>query len=418
VVPPELYLRRTRDGQVLEIYTRVLAEGGMVRTYTDVTSYVRAEEALRDERQRLQWVLEATRPGIWETNVETGAMVVNDRWAEMLGYTLAELQPTTFETWRRLVHPQDLERAERVLHQHWRSELPFYECDLRMRHKNGHWVWINDRGRVHRRSASGEALYMSGTHLDIHERVAAQEQVRTLNASLERRVAERTAELERSMKDMEAISYSIAHDLRAPLRSVNGFAALVAEMDGDRLSPEGLQMFGRITHSSRNMGQMISDMLELLRVVRVEIDAVRVDMDALARSVTEALAPAVPHARVRSQPLPAVLGDAALLRQVLVNLMDNALKYSRHRAEPSIELGFDAERSAYFLRDNGMGFNMAHADKLFGLFQRLHTGTDAPGGTGVGLAIVARSVERHGGRIWAESTQGQGATFWWTLPLA
>ena len=113
-----------------------------------------------------------------------------------------------------------------------------------------------------------------------------------------------------------------------------------------------------------------------------------------------------------------MLGDAALLRQVLVNLMDNALKYSRHRAEPLIEMGFDRERSAYYLRDNGMGFNMAHANKLFGLFQRLHTGADAPGGTGVGLAIVARSVERHGGRIWAESTPGEGATFWWTLPLA
>ena len=418
VVPPEIYLRRTRDDRVLEIYTRVLAEGGMVRTYTDVTSYVQAEEALRDERQRLQWVLEATRPGIWETNVQTGAMEINDRWAEMLGYTVAELLPTTFDTWRRLVHPQDLERAERVLHRHWGDEQPYYECDIRMRHKNGQWIWINDRGRVHRRGTNGEVLYMSGTHLDINERVAAQEQVRALNASLERRVAERTAELERSMKDMEAISYSIAHDLRAPLRSVNGFAALVAEMDGDRLSPEGRQMFERITHSSRNMGQMISDMLELLRVVRVEIDAVPVDMNALARSVTEALAPAVPHAQIRALPLPAVLGDAALLRQVLVNLVDNALKYSRHRADPCLELGFDAGRSAFYLRDNGMGFNMAHANKLFGLFQRLHTGADAPGGTGVGLAIVARSLERHGGRIWAESTTGQGATFWWTLPLA
>ncbi|MBT9551649.1 MAG: PAS domain-containing protein [Hydrogenophaga sp.] len=418
LMPPETYLRRTRQGAVLEICSRALPGGGMVRTYTDVTSYVQAEEALRDERQRLQWVLEATRPGIWETNVETGAMEINDRWAEMLGYTVAELQPTTFDTWRRLVHPQDLERAERVLHRHWGDEQPYYECDLRMRHKDGHWVWINDRGRVHRRGASGEVLYMSGTHLDINERVAAQEQVRALNASLERRVAERTDELERSMKDMEAISYSIAHDLRAPLRSVNGFAALVAEMDGDRLSPEGRQMFERITHSSRNMGQMISDMLELLRVVRVEIDAVPVDMNALARSVTEALAPAVPHAQIQALSLPAVLGDAALLRQVLVNLVDNALKYSRHRAEPLLELGFDAGRSAFYLRDNGMGFNMAHANKLFGLFQRLHTGADAPVGTGVGLAIVARSLERHGGRIWAESIPGQGATFWWTLPLA
>jgi PAS domain S-box-containing protein len=412
--PPERYLRRTRDGRVLDIYTRVLPEGGMVRTYTDVTSYVQAEEALRDERQRLAWVLEATRPGIWETNVETGEMLINDRWAEMLGYTVAELQPTTFETWRHLVHPQDLERAERVLQWHWGGELPYYECDIRMRHKDGHWVWINDRGRVHRRSESGQALYMSGTHLDIHERVAAQEQVRALNASLERRVAERTAALERSMKDMEAISYSIAHDLRAPLRSVNGFAALIAEEEGEKLSPLARDMFGRIARSSRSMGQMITDMLELLRVVRVELERVPVDMAALAHSVVETLAPDVPQARIELQPLPLVMGDAILLRQVLVNLLDNALKYSRHRERPELVLGFDSGRSAFYLRDNGMGFDMAHAEKLFGLFQRLHAGSEVPG-TGVGLAIVARIIERHGGRIWAESAPDAGATFWWTL---
>ncbi|MCY1525709.1 Adaptive-response sensory-kinase SasA [compost metagenome] len=387
-----------------------------MRTYTDVSPYFRGQEALREERQRLEWVLEATRPGIWETNLETWDMKINARWAEMLGYTVEELQPVTFDTWRRLVQPQDLERAQEVLHRHWRGEIPFYECDIRMRHKDGRWIWINDRGRVHRRDPQGRALYISGTHLDIHERVAAQEEVRALNASLERRVAERTAELERSMKDMEAISYSIAHDLRAPLRSVNGFAALIAEEEGECLSPLASEMFGRIARASRSMGQMISDMLELLRVVRVDLDAVPVDMNALAHSVVDTLAPDVPQARIDLQPLPAVMGDATLLRQVLVNLMDNALKYSRHQSQPELVLGFDAERQAFYLRDNGMGFDMAHAGKLFGLFQRLHAGSEVPG-TGVGLAIVARIIERHGGRIWANATAGAGATFWWTLPL-
>lgn len=414
--PPERYIRSTRDGRVLDIHTRVLPEGGFVRTYSDVTSYVRAEEALRDERQRLQWVLEATRPGIWETSIETGAMVINDRWAEMLGYTVAELQPITFDTWRRLVHPQDLERAERVLQWHRVGELPYYECDIRMRHKDGRWIWINDRGRVHRRGPGGQALYMSGTHLDIHERVAAQEQVRALNASLERRVAERTAELERSMKDMEAISYSIAHDLRAPLRSVNGFAALIADEEGDKLSPQALDMFQRITRSSRNMGQMITDMLELLRVVRVELASAPVDMGVLVHAVVDSLASDLSQARVTVQPLPQVMGDATLLRQVLANLLDNALKYSRHREQPDLVLGHDAQMGAFYLRDNGMGFDMARAEKLFGLFQRLHAGSDVPG-TGVGLAIVARIIERHGGRIWAESQPDVGTTFWWTLPL-
>lgn len=414
--PAERYIRPTHDGRVLEIHTRIMPEGGFVRTYSDVTSYVRAEEALREERQRLQWVLEATRPGIWETNIETGAMVVNDRWAEMLGYTVAELMPTNFDTWRQLVHPQDLERADRVLQWHWGGELPYYECDIRMRHKDGHWVWINDRGRVHRRGPGGQALFMSGTHLDIHERVVAQEQVRALNASLERRVAERTAELERSMKDMEAISYSIAHDLRAPLRSVNGFAALIADEEGDKLSPSARDMFQRIARSSRNMGQMITDMLELLRVVRVELEPAPVDMGALAHSVIESLASDQSLAQVKVLPLPQVMGDATLLRQVLVNLLDNALKYSRHRERPELVLGHDALKGAFYLRDNGMGFDMARAEKLFGLFQRLHAGSDVPG-TGVGLAIVARIIERHGGRIWAESEPDVGTTFWWTLPL-
>lgn len=411
------YLRKTPDGRVIEIMTRPLDGGGVVRTYSDVTPFMEVEAALREERQRLQWVLEATRPGIWETSLETWEMKINSRWAEMLGYTLDELQPTTFDTWRRLVHPTDLQRAQRILEQHWAGDLPYYECDVRMRHKDGRWIWVNDRGRVHRRDAQGRALYMSGTHLDIHDRVEAQEEVRALNDTLERRVAERTAALERSMRDVESISYSIAHDLRAPLRSVNGFAGLILDEEAGRLSPGGREMFERIQRSSRNMGQMISDMLELLRVVQADLDMVPVDMNTLAVAALEALVPHDRMVRVDLQPLPSVLGDPTLLRQVLTNLMDNALKYSRHRDIPELSLGYDPGRQAFFIRDNGMGFDMARADKLFGLFQRLHAGSEVPG-TGIGLAIVARIIERHGGRIWAESSPDSGSCFWWTLSPA
>lgn len=409
------YLRETTDGRVIEVVTRTLEGGGLVRTYSDVTEFVRAEEALREERQRLQWVLEATRPGIWELSLETWEIKINERWAEMLGYTVDELMPTTFETWRQLVHAPDLARALRLLEQHWSGELPHYECDFRMRHKNGRWIWINSRGQVHRRDAQGGALYMSGTHLDIHDRVEAQEEVRALNATLERRVAERTAELERSMRDVESISYSIAHDLRAPLRAVNGFAGLILDEEADRLSPNGREMFERIQRSSRNMGAMISDMLELLRVVQVDLNMVPVDMQALARAALDTVVPHDLQVRIDLRQLPRAMGDPTLLRQVLTNLMDNALKYSRHRPVPQMQVGFDLDRQAYFIRDNGMGFDMARAQKLFGLFQRLHAGSNVPG-TGIGLAIVARIIERHGGRIWAESRPDEGACFWWTLP--
>ncbi|QIM51171.1 PAS domain-containing protein [Hydrogenophaga crocea] len=414
---PEHFWRRTRQGLTLEIRTLKLPDGGLVRTYTDVTSYIATQDALRAERQRLAWVLEATRPGIWETNLRERSMVVNERWAEMLGHTLAELQPVNYDTWYSRVHPEDRERAIALRNRHAAGELPFYECDIRMRHKDGHWVWINTRGRVHRRDEQGAALYMSGTHLDVSERVAAQEQIRALNAGLEQRVRERTAELERSMRDMEAISYSIAHDLRAPLRSVNGFAQVIEEEELQRLSASGREMFARISRSARNMGQMITDMLELLRVVQVDLEPRPVDMAALAHAVAEALGPQAPAARIEVCELPLAMGDATLLRQVLSNLVDNALKYSRQRADPRVQVGHDAVQGAYFVRDNGIGFDMARANKLFGLFQRLQAHSDVPG-MGVGLAIVQRIVERHGGRVWAEAAPGQGATFWFRLPLA
>jgi PAS domain S-box-containing protein len=416
-VLPDHYWRKTRDGRTLEIRSRTLPDGGVVRTFNDVTSYILTQEALREERQRLAWVLDATRPGIWETNLSELTLRVNERWAEMLGHTLQELEPINYETWRSRVHPDDLVKANVVREKHLSGELPFYDCDLRLRHKDGHWVWINTRGRVHQRDSDDRALYMSGTHLDISERVAAQEQIKALNASLEQRVQTRTAELERSMRDMEAISYSIAHDLRAPLRSVNGFSQVIAEEEGERLSDNGRQMFERIARSSRNMGQMITDMLELLRVVQVELVAQPVPMATLASAVADSLAPQVPLARIDVGHLPDALGDATLLRQVLSNLLDNALKYSRHQPAPLVSVGFDAGSGAYFVRDNGMGFDMARANKLFGLFQRLHAGTDVPG-MGVGLAIVARIIERHGGSIWAESAPAQGACFWFRVPRA
>ncbi len=389
----------------------------LVLAHRALVARAETEAALQAERQRLAWILEATRPGIWEADLGVGSLRVDARWAQIVGYTLEELQPVTLTTWESLTHPEDLKEALRLSNLHIQGAIPYYECDIRMRHKQGHWVWVNTRGRVHRRTDDGRVMYMSGTHLDITDRVTAQEEVRALNASLEQRVRERTAQLERSMRDMEAISYSIAHDLRAPLRSVNGFVTLIQETEGSRLSPEGADMFARVARSSANMGRMITDMLELLRVVQVDMAPVPVDMVPLTRSVVDALTPEGGALHVQVGHMPQALGDATLLRQVLSNLIDNAIKYSRHLPGPQVTVGFDIPQEAYFVRDNGMGFDMRRAGKLFGLFQRLHPGSEVPG-MGVGLAIVSRIIERHGGRVWAESAPGQGAVFWFRLPLA
>jgi light-regulated signal transduction histidine kinase (bacteriophytochrome) len=250
------------------------------------------------------------------------------------------------------------------------------------------------------------------TFADVTDYVRAEREIRHLNESLELRVAERTADLERSMKDMEAISYSIAHDLRAPLRSVNGFATLIEQDEGDRLSANARDMFRRITLSASAMGRMIDDLLGLFRVMRAEPADDPVDMQALARAVADSLAPAWPKARVRVGALPPVRGDATLLRQLWSNLIDNALKYSAKSAEPRVEAGYHGPSRAYYVRDNGIGFDMAYAKKIFGVFQRMTVDQE---GSGVGLAIVARIVERHAGRIWAQAVPGEGATFWFTI---
>ena len=415
-VTPDFYWRRTRDGRTLEVRTLRLAAGGMVRTFTDVTPYFQAQEDLRHQRQRLAWVLTATRVGVWEVDLANMSLKVDERWAEIVGYRLDELLPLTYDTWESLVHPDDLRRVNAERDRHIAGEVPFFECDVRMRHRDGHWVWVNTRGRVNPRDARDSTTLMSGTHTDISERVAAQEEIRALNSGLEQRVRERTAELERSMRDMEAISYSIAHDLRAPLRSVNGFASVILEEEAG-LSPEGRLMFERIAKASHNMGRMITDMLELLRVVRVELTPRPVDLAEITRSAWEALAPQAGEVQLEVQDLPPALGDPTLLRQVFSNLLDNAIKYARPQAGPRIVVGHDAAQGAYFVRDNGIGFDMAHAGKLFGLFQRLPAAGSVPG-MGIGLAIVARIVERHGGQVWAEAVPGQGATFWLRLPLA
>ncbi len=239
---------------------------------------------------------------------------------------------------------------------------------------------------------------------------------------LERVVAERTAEvrdrarrLEAANADLESFSYSVSHDLRAPLRALDGYARILLEEEA-QLSPESREMLDRITVNSERMATLIDDILQFSRVGRTDMNWTETDMAALARGVAEELRADYPGATVRIDDLPAAIGDAAMLRQLWVNLIGNALKFSSRTERPEIVIGSEVDDGAtvFFVRDNGAGFEMAYAQKLFGVFQRLHTEKEFPG-TGAGLAIVKRIVERHGGRIWAESEVGKGATFRFTL---
>jgi len=242
----------------------------------------------------------------------------------------------------------------------------------------------------------------------------------TLNQELERRVQERTSQLEAANKELEAFSYSVSHDLRAPLRHIDGFAGLLVKSDTNNLSPRGRSHLNQIMDSAKQMGMLVDDLLVFARMGRAEMRLGPVDLPRLAEETLEGMRPEMQGRNVQwiKGTLPVVHGDRPMLRQVLVNLFSNALKYSRTRDPAVIEYGAREDADGnwdIFVRDNGVGFDMKYASKLFGVFQRLHRAEEFEG-TGIGLANVQRIVNRHGGRVWADAKPDAGATFHFTLP--
>jgi PAS domain S-box-containing protein len=253
---------------------------------------------------------------------------------------------------------------------------------------------------------------------DITEQVKARAEVRILNESLEKRVQERTSDLTAANRELESFAYSISHDLRSPLRAIDGFSHLLAEEYGHKLDDQGRDYLGRVRKAVQRMGTLIDDILELSRVTRKEMRREQVDLGRLATEVNEEIARGWSgNLPILSLPQRCMVdGDPQLLRLMMQNLLENSWKYTSRNPAPTVEFGSESVdgKQAFYVRDNGVGFDMAHAGRLFTPFQRLHKPEDFQG-SGIGLATVARIVHRHGGLIWAESAPGAGATFRFTL---
>ncbi len=315
-----------------------------------------------------------------------------------------------------LIPPDRMDEEPRILAQLARGELIDHLETVRVR-KDGTLVDIA-ASISPIKDGNGKVTSISKIARSITERKQAEAKIHQLNLHLERRVIERTAQLEAANKELEAFSYSVSHDLRAPLRAMDGFSQAVEEDYGPQLPEEGRRYLRTIRTEAQRMGVLIDDLLTFSRLSRQPLNQQEINTRKLVDAVLEELNSQRQKRTVtiRVGDLPACRGDAALMKQVWINLLSNALKYTSQREAAVIEVGCsrEADEHVYYVRDNGAGFNMQYAHKLFGVFQRLHR-ADEFEGTGVGLAIVQRVIQRHGGRVWAKSALNEGATFYFTL---
>jgi light-regulated signal transduction histidine kinase (bacteriophytochrome) len=268
-------------------------------------------------------------------------------------------------------------------------------------------------------SDSDEVVEWIGAITDIEDQRRTDDELRTLNAELEDRVAARTSALEAANRELESFSYSVSHDLRAPLRAISGFSNLLWEDHKDYLDTEAQRKLGIIRSQAERMGALIDDLLAFSRLGRKSMEPAQLNMAELANNTFQRLNQHTENAAVTFHvgKLPPATADRSLLEQVWSNLLSNAIKFSSREENPVVEVGaiVDEHENVYFVRDNGAGFDPRYSDKLFGVFQRLHDESEFPG-TGVGLALVHRIITRHGGRVWADSRPGDGATFHFSLP--
>jgi PAS domain S-box-containing protein len=397
---------------------RILQEVG--RRLEDALATQLVYEELRESEAKLAKAERIVHVGYWDRDLVANRIQLSDEAYRIFG--IDPERPVTdlgkWNTWwQGLLHPEDRARVQEVFARALDGRGG-YDVEYRIVRPGGEVRHIHSQADVTRDEA-GRALRFLGTMQDVTDRKRAEHEIRELNQGLEARVAERTAELAAANRELEAFAYSVSHDLRAPLRAIDGFRGLLQSRIAPHLDEPAARYLQNISEAANRMGRLVDDLLAFSRMGRLELARHRVELDTVVKEVVQELGDQAAGREVewRIGPLPVVYGDPAMLRLVLVNLLSNALKFTRTRPQARIEVAASrgAGATVISVRDNGVGFDMAHAEKLFGVFQRLHRAEEFEG-TGIGLASVRRIVLRHGGEAWAEGRPGEGATFHFSLP--
>lgn len=378
----------------------------VVCNFRDITTRVTYENELKAKNKQIENILNSIADGFVALNKDFCFTYANKRIGEMTGRNPEELIgkyvftefPAAVGSATQKAFNTAVAKNKYVCHEDYYAPLNLWQ--------ENHVYPLGDGGLT---------VFVR----DISARKKAEQQIKQLNENLEKKVVERTRQLEAANQELESFSYSVSHDLRAPLRAVNGYAVMLKEDFQDKLGEEGNRVINVITHNARLMGQLIDDLLGFSRMSRKEIVGIKIDMEALFKvCVRETIErqPVLPQIIIHK--LLPCYADINLLRQVVLNLVGNAVKYSSKAEQPIIEIGCikDAEKRIYYVKDNGVGFDMKYSKKLFGVFQRLHSSQEFEG-TGVGLALAKRIINKHGGSIWAESAPGDGATFYFSMPI-
>jgi PAS domain S-box-containing protein len=403
-----------KDGTVFpkDVWTvkgKYFGENVLITLASDITERKLSEIKQKESEEQHRTILHTAMDGFWLVDMKGQLLEVNESYCRMSGYTMQELLAMNIPGLEDFENADDTtEHIQNILVQ---GEDRF---ETRHRRKDGNTFDVEISVQY---QPIGDGRLVVFIH-DITERKEAEEKIKILNSELEDRVKVRTLDLENSNKELEAFSYSVSHDLRAPLRGIDGWSQALLEDYYDKLDDKGRLYLGRVRRESQRMGELIDDLLNLSRVNRSQMKKGDVEISKIAKNIVDRLLESHTGKQYQFSIQPGLMvhGDAQMLEIALVNLFGNAFKFTGKTALPKIEFGMLPINgvSTYYLKDNGVGFDMEHAKKLFGAFQRMHKQADFPG-SGIGLAIVQRIISRHGGKIWAESKIGEGAAFYFTL---